>query len=550
MKRLLQFLLIAAIMGVGMIACKRDLGNYDYDPANTIAITTDMAGADPLVVINNDSIVVRQNDSLKLNVILSQTKASDDLSFSWLVTQTTAVLANPGQYVIGNAQQLKTKITLPAGLYKLVVKVTDNKTGVSFYKFYMLNVDSAPFGGEGWVVLQDQPVDGGCDITVIGSRDGVTRGTVFPNVYSQVNGRKLPAGTYKVNVLSYNQSTVRSQKVSFFYPNGGLQVRSTDYADSSVHTSWFMVPPATYNLQLNGVVSNGQYEYQICNNEFYYRRVNPITITTPPVLFGAPVFGTWSMAPFVMNYAAAEQYYTMYDQANKCFVLYNAETATLTPTGRPDVANAHFANYTQAASNLDAITGSGFDMNYIGKNLVYAENAQPHTMANTVYDCFFRNNGGDSTWLYQLPVGLNYLNNITSGRFYLDQSKVPGINSATLFACPTHLSMPGKFYYTVANQIYTCTVATLANSTATAGLSFPSGTVIKAMKVFKAGYTTAPSTDSRVMVVATDETASGGGHKVYFFNLDINGAINTTPAQVYTGFSKIADLAFKKGLGF
>jgi hypothetical protein len=101
----------------------------------------------------------------------------------------------------------------------------------------------------------------------------------------------------------------------------------------------------------------------------------------------------------------------------------------------------------------------------------------------------------------------------------------------------------------VANEIYTCSVATLANSTAAVGKTFPPGTVIKAMKVFKAGYTTAPSTDSKVLVVATDETTSGGGNKVYFFNLDLNGVIITTPVQVYTGFDKIVDIAFKKGLG-
>jgi hypothetical protein len=53
-----------------------------------------------------------------------------------------------------------------------------------------------------------------------------------------------------------------------------------------------------------------------------------------------------------------------------------------------------------------------------------------------------------------------------------------------------------------------------------------------------------------VLVVATDETASGGWHKVYFFNLSATGEINSTPSNVYTGFDKIVDIAFKKGLGF
>ena len=69
------------------------------------------------------------------------------------------------------------------------------------------------------------------------------------------------------------------------------------------------------------------------------------------------------------------------------------------------------------------------------------------------------------------------------------------------------------------------------------------------MKVFKSGYTIAPTTDGKVLVVATDETANGKGHNVYFFNLTATGGITSTPPQVYTGFDKIVDITFKKALG-
>jgi hypothetical protein len=69
------------------------------------------------------------------------------------------------------------------------------------------------------------------------------------------------------------------------------------------------------------------------------------------------------------------------------------------------------------------------------------------------------------------------------------------------------------------------------------------------MKLFKSGYVTAPATESKVLVVATDESASGGGHKVYFLNISATGDISPTPANVYSGFDKIVDISFKKGLG-
>jgi hypothetical protein len=490
---------------------------------------------------------VKQNDSLKVDILLSQTIPSNDLAFEWMVTQSASFIGNPAQYVVGTAKNLRTKIVLPPNLYKLVVKVTDRTTGVSFYKFYSLNVDTSPWGGEGWVVLQDQPAAAGCDISVITTRDGVTRGTVYSNVYFGANGYKLPVGTNKVNVINYS-APLRIQKVSFFYPNGGLQVRSTDFLDSSTHTTWYLVAPSVNNLQVNGMVNGGNYEYQINNDQFYYRRVNALTIVAPPIKFGAPVLGTWTLSPFVLNNSSSEQYFTLYDKTNKCFLLYNGETSTLIPTNRPDVANSHFVPYAGTAAALHPTTGSGFDLNNIGRNLVYAENVQPHSSA-TNYNCFFRNTAGDSTWLYQFPVALAYANNFAAGRFLLTSAKLPGINTATLFACPTFLTLPGKFYYVNSNQIYTATVATLAASTATVGYTFPAGTVIKAMKTFKAGYVTAPATDGKVLVAATDETASGGGHKVYFLNISATGDINATPANVYTGFDKIVDISFKKGLG-
>src|SRR6187402_1120606 len=175
MKKRFQYLLVSALLICFFCACKKDLGNYDYSDANVITITTDMANVNPAVVINNDSIVVKQNDSLKVNILISQTKPSNDLAYEWMIIQSAAIIANPPQYIVGNTSQLRTKITLSPNLYKLVLKVTDKTTGVSFNKFYSLNVDTSPWGGEGWVILQDQAAEGGCDISVITTRDGVVR---------------------------------------------------------------------------------------------------------------------------------------------------------------------------------------------------------------------------------------------------------------------------------------------------------------------------------------------------------------------------------------
>jgi hypothetical protein len=192
-------------------------------------------------------------------------------------------------------------------------------------------------------------------------------------------------------------------------------------------------------------------------------------------------------------------------------------------------------------------------MNNMKYNLVYAENAQPLTTANGYWNTFFRNKTNDTTYLVQFPRALAYSNNFTTGRFFLKNANCPGINTATQFACATSLPMPGgAFYYVNGNNIYTAKVGTLATSTAKIGLSFPAGTIIKVMKTFNSGYAALPSTEGKVLVVATDETANGNGNNVYFFNLSVTGDIMgspASPADFYSGFDTINDIAFKKALG-
>jgi hypothetical protein len=565
-KNILRVTFIALLVSLVVSACKKDLGNYKYTPINVITVTTDMANVDPLVVLTNDSIVVKQNDSLKVNIILSQTKASTDLSFQWMIVQIAASIANPAQYVVGSEQSLKTKITLPPNLYKLVVKVTDKTTGVSFYKNYWLNVDTAPWGNEGWLVLQDQPSHSGCDISIITSRDGVNHGTIYSDLYSVANDHKLPVGTYKMAIMNYG-TALRMQKLAFYYPNGGLQVRSVDYRDSSDIHSWFLIPPSAINVEANTVGPiGGQYEVMINNGQLSFQVVNALTIKTPPILFGAPLVGSWpSLSPYVMLNGSGS-YCTFFDKVNRCFLHINLSNNTLIPSTQPDVANQHWLPYSGVggATNL-SVTGKGYDLNNIGRNLVYTENAQmtDGAVINPAYYCIFRNTTNDSTFLYQFNSNSTGIaNNIVTGRYFLKDAttNVPGINTASIFAVPAFstASASNVFYYVpgnasnkiyVGNPSYTGTLP--ATTTAHLGFTFPQGTIIKSMKVFKSGYaaSSVPVTESRVLVVATDETANGNGNNVYFLNLSNVGEISTTPANVYTGFDKIIDISFKKGLG-
>lgn len=540
---------IIAIMTVLFFACKKDLGNYNYHAANKIGISA-----------GSDSFFVRQNDTLAIDITLAQTGAGSNNGFQWYLIQNIASNPNPPQYLLDSNQNLRAKITVLPGQYKLVSKVTDNNTGVSFYKYFALTVLPAPWAEEGWLVLQDQSaIANGNDFSVIISRDGSTHGAVYNNLYQQANGRKLPLGTSYMNVINY-QFNLGMQKVMFAYSGGGTEVKAIDFTDSSYANNWFIVEPDNLDIRFDGNVDGGQKELVINNSQLYYRTVSNVTIRTPPMLFSAPILGTWSLSPFVLQYSSAsDSYCTLYDKVNKCFLTINTATNTLAPA-RPDIPNAHYLPYSGPASSL-LPGGTGFDLNNIGRDLLYAENAQQvpyYTSNSTIWDCFFRNTAGDSTFVYQVPVYLAYNNNFTTGRHYLDPNRCPGINSASLFACPTFLTMPGTFYYVNQNQVYTCNLSPIqGKASASVGYTFPAGTVINAMRVFKSGYsgpnasprTPYPATEGKVLVVATDETASGNGNNVYFFNINNDGSLPASYTDKYTDFNKIIDIRFKKGLG-
>jgi hypothetical protein len=550
MKKILGVFLGLAIAAAMMIGCSKDQGNYDYNEVNALKISTDMTNADPGVFITPDSILLRQNDSLKVTLKIDASLGPvDNLSYQWLVTQYLPTSANPTKYLVGSAAGLKTKITLAPNLYRLVAKVTNNATGISYYKSFVVNVSGAEWGGEGWLVLQEQA--DGADISVITTRDGGVKGKIFNNVYSTINSHKLPTGTFKVNVINYTPA-LNAQKVSFFYPNGGLQVRGIDFADSTRAENWFApgsLPSTNFQVNGSGGGSGAGWEYVIVNNQIAYRQfASAAHLINPPLFF--PPYAGLTIAPFVITAGSSDQVYTLYDKVNRGFVVFNASTSAIVNTPA----------YVGGAANLNPTTGSGFDLKNMTDNMIYAENAQPMSTSSGIYwNCFFRNDAGNNTYLVQFPRGLVYANNFTTGRFQLKETTCPGINTATMFANATFLAPPkGVFYYVNANKIYTCTVNTLAASTALVGLTFPAGTVVKAMKAFNSGYTAANITalnvpEGKVLVVATDETASGGGNKVYFFNLNAQtGAIIGTPsspADVYTGFDKINDITFKKALG-
>jgi hypothetical protein len=128
-----------------------------------------------------------------------------------------------------------------------------------------------------------------------------------------------------------------------------------------------------------------------------------------------------------------------------------------------------------------------------------------------------------------------------------DISAWPGIANAERFTFSTRGPIG---FYAAGNHVYRYTydpndftVQPTAEETWPYG---PANETITALQLVKhAGISVPESTLDKYLLIGTYNEGSGEG-KVYVVEIDVvNGACVTTPVAVYTGFGKVANMAFK-----
>lgn len=132
MNRYLLFFSILFLLGYG---CADDQGNYDYDVLNTITIDSIHKSYN---VIRYDSIELIQPElSFKL-------EQNTDLSYEWKVNYK----------VVSTQPYLNVPIDAPLGRQNAALIVTDNKTGVQYFKEFEVNVTTSY--ANGLIVLSER----------------------------------------------------------------------------------------------------------------------------------------------------------------------------------------------------------------------------------------------------------------------------------------------------------------------------------------------------------------------------------------------------------
>lgn len=174
------FLLLAMLNG-----CIGDDGNYTYiDPEELTLTISDIKEEYHLKSFTPDSI----------KPVIDGLKENENYSYTWYVFSTQQILGGNKRDTIGRERNLYWNVPLKTGEYKLVFAVKNETTQVESFTNSIINVTSE--FGKGWYVLKDNGTETDLDIIDF-------NGSIKTNVYSQINGRKLPGKG--VQIASYSR---------------------------------------------------------------------------------------------------------------------------------------------------------------------------------------------------------------------------------------------------------------------------------------------------------------------------------------------------------
>ena len=427
-------------------------------------------------------------DSLRVDLTVEQTKPDQaGLSFEWVMYPSTA--APLTRRTLDTTQNLRAKLIEDPGTYILIAYVKDRKTGVEFQKKFTVTILSAY--SEGWVVVEEKAA--GCDLSMVTPVDSIFRNTYSANN----NGQLLPAGTFRIPDIKTNRNV---QSVYFISPNEATQVNFSNFLKIGNFEDYFFQPPALRKPQ--EYFMNGDAETMLNDGKPHSRNL----VSGGLNKLNLPPTGTYYMAPYEMFTLASG--YVLFDTIGRRFYKLDQNTVTLLPFATWDGTSA-------------------FNMNSVGKRLLYTE-----LNTGSQFNAIFKNVNNDSLFAFVFNPTL-----AQPGVSRYDGLNAPGLLTSKFFVMSRALP---HMYYTSGNQIYKLDIPA---KTATPIYSFPAGTEIRAMKMYRNQKVSTDPNNNKLIAVATNE---GGQGKLYYFPIAATGNFTgNTYSKVFTGFGKINEIAFK-----
>jgi hypothetical protein len=505
MNKKLIYISFALVTTLAFLAgCYKDKGNYDYTTINKIIVTDARAAS---------RIFIFQGDTLKLSPTITQTIATEGLTYLWFAYNNSSNSPyNLPRDTISRVKDLNyvidSRIFVLGEDYRLTLKVTDPKTSVSSFILYDLTISNKL--GQGWMLFEEK-ASGAGDLSMILPNNSIER-----NVYSSINPSAPLGKPVAINATSFSITDDLSspgKRIYLLTENDGLELNALTMQKKFPFGYLYFAAPAVvkptfqgWTAYLSGVNPFQRMGVAVNNGKVHVNLVGGFpgikkwgeALSTPDGGFD------YDIAPDIAGAAAFSATYpiVMFDKKYKRF--YSVGTTRL-------------ASFPAAASTV-------FDMNNVGLDLLKLDSSNVSGVWNAVMK--------DAT----NPYLLQFKTAATAADPVITVSKVainaPGLMNTKVISAST---LTPHIYYSSGNTIVK--YETTSNTTAEA-FSFPAGENVTKLVYQKV----VPGTGAARVVAAT---WNGTESKVYFFSVSAIGELGATYTNVFTGFAKIVDMAYK-----
>lgn len=433
-----------------LVGCYKDIGNYKLKDINEITFSYG----------SGDTIQINQFDTLRVSPEFDQTinQSAEGLSFKWAVFLETPPVTGYVNEVLSEKRELNVQFGLSPQTYTLLLTVTDNNTGVSFFKKYRLLVNSTL--SEGWLIVGEDNA-GKTDIHLLHPN-----GKTIPNILSTANpGQDLPTYIQKVRVLTKFFGT--SQDIYVLGKTDAIRVNYVNFTIVNRAADWF--------IEKQTVLKPQEYRYDMIGLNGFFVNNGRINSNQTDFRFGVPAFGDYYLSEYIFP-AQSSDGAIVYDTIHKRFYNYT---------------NKQFVDFS-------VVDGAPFNMNNVGMGIISAGPAPA-----SQYNYLMRDDAGDFYVLrisYGSPVGKYPVGNAYK------------IKEARNFAFS---SLYFHAYYSVGNEIY---LLDIANNTSKLIYSFPSGEEITALRLKQTFSAFVSFSDNnRTLAVGTFNGTEG---RAYTFAID------------------------------
>lgn len=499
-----KLMLIIAVTIMGLGACKKDLGNYDYKEINELTEVTGLPSE--VLATYGKNLTVTPTTKFSKDPNFDESK----YTYEWYYVGPNG-LGGVKLFTLATTRNLDLKVSIVAGSYSAYYAVIDKETGVRYRTNFTLKVVNEI--NEGWILMTDVNNTARVDMLSLNATGGfdlikdllATTGSDL-----KLEGKPVMTYTYGTGLLigpdaiSYglyfgtDKGTTKVDPNSFKWTNT-MRLNYEMFGD---------IPAGFYADRIQQKQSGASYMIGK-GNAYYYERVQNIYYSAPISYISSEQRG-FEVAPFVAGNANSSVGNTIfYDKTNRRFVKHSgtASTCTTLPEPPPDQKKFSFST----GMDLAFMTWVPFNGGEVFSILKDPNSTKKHL------------------------ARFNIASNLQT---YYDEIVGTEIANAEFFAVSPDL---GYIFYNVGSKVYEYDMVYK-----TSKLMLNLENKISYLKFYQFKSTTKYPGSNKLMIGTYDTalpSGSDGGLNIYTVP-PINGDLVLDKS--YKGFGKIVDLTYRE----